>query len=100
LNCVVCIRSVLVYFFVSSLVVLFSSECSKKEIIIFQSKGAVSGFIQKSKRGMKVHSESSSAKTQNLYQAHIQLKPVTSPNDAISEKKDSDFGKKKLCYYI
>jgi hypothetical protein len=47
-----------------------------------------------------MHSESTLAKTQNLYQAHIQLKPVTSPKDAISEKKDCVFGKKKLCCYI
>jgi hypothetical protein len=49
---------------------------------------------------MKIRSESSSAKTQNLYQAHIQLKPVTSPNDGISEKKDFVYGKKKLYCYI
>jgi hypothetical protein len=68
----------------------------KKKSLCFKAKGVISSFIQKRKKAMKIHSETTSAKTQNLYQAHIQLQPVTSPNDSVSEKKDSVLGKKKF----
>jgi hypothetical protein len=43
---------------------------------------------------MKIRSESSSAKTQNLYQAHIQLKPVTSPTTVFLRKRILFMGKR------
>jgi hypothetical protein len=96
-NSVVCILSVdCLFLCFLSLLYLFLVNARKKKSLCFKAKGVISNFIQKRKKVMKIHSETTSAKTQNLYPAHIQLKPVTSPNDPISEKKDPVVGKKKL----